>query len=56
MTVDLPQEMWQAILQLLAKAPYEVSAQLIHGISNQLREQSKPNGQLIPNMDTRPGA
>ncbi len=59
MNVDLPQDAWQAILGLLAKQPYEVSAQLIHGISNQLREQVKPNGSgeaLHSPMDTRPGA
>jgi hypothetical protein len=39
MTVTLSQDMWNSILLLLAEHPYKVSAPLIQGITNQLREQ-----------------
>lgn len=56
MNVDLPEEMWRNILMLLAKQPYEVVAPLIHGISRQLQEQAKPNGQSLDSLGLRPGA
>lgn len=61
MTVTLEQDMWNNVLMILAEHPYKVSAPLIQGITNCLREQmqqqeqTRGNGATVIN-EPRPGA
>jgi hypothetical protein len=48
MTVTLPQDTWNSILMLLAEHPYKVSAPLIQGITNCLREQMQQADNITP--------
>jgi len=48
MTVTLSQDMWNSILLILAEHPYKVSAPLIQGISNALREQMQEQNNITP--------
>lgn len=41
-TVSLDLQQWNAVLALLAEAPFKVVAPLMHTISEQLNQQSQP--------------